>query len=152
MKPIEPLTEEEMAAWPKSVVVDLEPPFVDDRGAIQPLVDTDMKSVVLISSKPGAVRADHYHKTDWHYCYMHSGSMEYYHRPVGSTAQPEMVIVKAGQMAFTPPMVEHAMHFLEDSVFVTMSRNPRDQETYEADVVRVGSLLKAYADSQTGGD
>ncbi|MBT6087838.1 MAG: hypothetical protein HOH22_19145, partial [Rhodospirillaceae bacterium] len=37
----------------------------------------------------------------------------------------------------TPPMVDHAMRFPVDTVFLTLSRNPRDQETYEADVVRV---------------
>ena len=29
------------------------------------------------------------------------------------------------------------MKFSEDTLFLTLSRNPRDQETYEADVVRV---------------
>ncbi len=141
-----PVTEREKATWPTEVVVALPEPFTDDRGTIQPLVDLDMKSAVLITSRPGAVRADHYHKTDWHYCYLHSGSMAYYHRPAGSGARPEEVIVTAGQMVFTPPMVEHAMHFLEDTVFVTLSRNPRDRPSYEADVVRVASLLKAFAE------
>ena len=40
-------------------------------------------------------------------------------------------------MIFTPPMVEHAMVFLADSVFLTLGRNSRCQESYEADVVRV---------------
>ena len=44
--------------------------FDDERGSIQPLVDMDMKSSVLISSNTGSVRANHYHKTDWHYCYV----------------------------------------------------------------------------------
>lgn len=147
MKILDIPTEEEIATWPKSVLVDLEGAFVDDRGTIQPLVDRDdIKSVVLITSNPGAVRADHYHKTDWHYCYLYSGKMEYLHRPQGSDDAPEKIIVKAGQMVFTPPMVEHSMYFLEESMFVTVSRNPRDHETYEADVVRVGSLMKEYAE------
>ena len=32
------------------------------------------------------------------------------------------------------------MKFPEDTVFLTLSRNPRDQETYEADVVRINML------------
>ena len=63
---IKPLTEEEKASWPDDVIVPLEEPFADDRGAIQPLVDADMKSCVLITSKKGTVRANHYHNTDWH--------------------------------------------------------------------------------------
>lgn len=134
---IDPLTEEEKALWPDHPLVDLEKPFVDDRGAIQPLVDMMMKSAVMISSKKGSFRANHYHKTDWHFCYVIEGCIEYYHRPTGSDGEPEMLLVKKGQMAFTPPMVDHGMKFPEDTVFLTLSRNPRDQASYEADVVRI---------------
>jgi dTDP-4-dehydrorhamnose 3,5-epimerase-like enzyme len=115
-------------------------PFVDARGAIQPLVDEDMKSCVLISSKQGTVRANHYHKTDWHYCYVLKGLIEYYHRPTGSDAAPEKVTVEAEQMFFTPPMVDHSMVFPEDTVFITWGRNSRLQEVYEADVVRIDPI------------
>ena len=43
-------------------------------------------------------------------------------------------------MIFTPPIVEHCMKFPEDTVFLTLSRNPRDQKTYEADVVRINLI------------
>ena len=43
-------------------------------------------------------------------------------------------------MVFTPPMVDHGMTFPEDTTFLTLSRNPRDQASYEADVVRVDML------------
>ncbi len=134
---IKPLTEEEKASWPDGVVVPLEEPFADDRGAIQPLVDADMKSCVLISSKKGTVRANHYHKTDWHYCYVLSGSIEYHHRPHGSDGEPEMVLIKSRQLFFTPPMVDHTMVFPEDTTFLTLGRNSRKQEVYEADVERI---------------
>ena len=137
---IDPVTPEEKASWPDQAIVPLERPFVDDRGAIQPLVDRMMKSAVLIESKKGALRANHYHRTDWHYCYVMSGVIEYYHRPTGSEDEPEMLLVREGQMVFTPPMIDHGMKFPEDTVFLTLSRNPRDQATYEADVVRVDML------------
>ena len=54
-----------------------------------------------------------------------------------SANTPETIIVDKGEMVFTPPMIDHAMKFPVDTVFLTLSRNPRDQETYEADVVRV---------------
>lgn len=135
--PIEPVTEAEREGWPREPLVPLDRPFVDARGAIQPLVDEMMKSAVLIESAKGTLRANHYHKTDWHYCYVLEGAIEYYHRPTGSDAEPERIEVKAGQMVFTPPMVDHAMKFPEDTRFLTLSRNPRDQATYEADVVRI---------------
>ena len=121
---------------PSEPLVPLEAPFVDERGAIQPLLEREMRSALLISSKAGTVRANHYHKTDWHYCYVVSGAIEYYHRPAGSTAQAEKVVVRAGEMFFSPAMVEHAMVFPVDTVFLTLSRNARDQEAYEDDVVR----------------
>ena len=40
-------------------------------------------------------------------------------------------------MVFTPPNEDHACVFLEDTLLVVVSRNPRDQETYEKDTVRI---------------
>ncbi len=134
---IAPVTDEERASWPSEPLVALDAPFRDARGEIQPLVDHVMQSAVLITSKKGAVRANHYHRTDWHYCYVVSGCIEYHHRPHGETGTGECIMVRAGQMVFTPPMVDHAMKFPEDTVFLTLSRNPRDQASYEADVVRI---------------
>ncbi|OGA03848.1 MAG: hypothetical protein A2W68_04125 [Betaproteobacteria bacterium RIFCSPLOWO2_02_64_14] len=134
---IRPVTKEEQECWPKEVIVPLENPFVDPRGRIQPLVDLPMESCVLIKSVKGTVRANHYHQTDWHFCYVLSGSIEYYHRPHGSEVAPQKVTIKTGQMFFTPPMVDHAMVFPEDTEFLTFGRNSRAQEVYEADVVRI---------------
>jgi quercetin dioxygenase-like cupin family protein len=133
---IEPVAKDEHLSWPRDVIVPLEPPHVDERGSIQPLVDAAMKSCVLIASKKGTVRANHFHHTDWHYCYVVKGLIEYHHRPHGSGAPAEKVLIRQGQMFFTPPQVDHAMHFLEDTEFLTWGRNSRAQEVYEADVER----------------
>lgn len=121
----------------ETVRVELEPAIFDDRGIIQPLVEAQIRSTLLISSKKGSIRADHYHLTDWHYLYVISGRMAYWHRPQGSTEPPQRTIVETGGMVFSPPLVEHRTDFLEDTVFITISRNPRDQDSYEADVRRV---------------
>lgn len=118
----------------------IKPEFTDARGDIFKILDdgkTDIKSILLISSKAGAVRANHYHKKDTHHCYLVSGRMEYYERPVGSTEIPEPTIVEAGDMVFTPSMMEHAMKFTEDSQFWTFSTEARSKENYEAEIVRV---------------
>ena len=94
---IDPISKEEELLWPSSVIVPLPSSFDDERGSIQPLVDMDMKSSVLISSNTGSVRANHYHKTDWHYCYVLYGEIIYYHRPHGSKEKPEQVVVKENQ-------------------------------------------------------
>lgn len=144
---IKPLSEHEEASWPKSVIVDLEAPFADERGMILPLVDMDMKSCVLITSKKGTVRANHYHKTDWHFCYVLSGTIEYYHRRHGSTEAAEKVVISKGQLFFTPPMVDHTMVFPQDTTFLTLGRNSRSQEVYEADIERIEPINSDEAGS-----
>jgi quercetin dioxygenase-like cupin family protein len=139
---LRPVTARERLTWPKDVIVKLEAAFVDLRGSIQPLVDLPMESAVLIQSKKGAVRANHYHQTDWHFCYVLSGSIEYLHRPTGSKARPKTVLVKEGELFFTPPMVDHQMVFPEDARFLVLGRNSRAQPVYEADVVRIPPLRK----------
>lgn len=117
-------------------------PFVDARGAIQTLVeDRKITTIQVITSKAGSVRANHYHKTDWHYNYLVSGKMKYHYRPVGSQAAPSVLVVEAGQMVYTPSLVEHAVEYVEDSVFINMAGSPRDQAAYESDLVRV-ELIK----------
>ncbi len=140
MKAIRPVTEEERVTWPRTVIVDLPEAYRDERGAIQPLVDVPMESCVLITSKKGTARANHFHRTDWHYCYVLSGAIDYLHRAHGDDAPPKHTHISEGQMFFTPPMVDHTMVFLEDTVFLTWGRNSREQEIYEADVQRIEPL------------
>ena len=134
---IDPVTEAERALWPDTVKVPSLAPIADARGGIQPLVDLGMKSCVLITSKRGTVRANHYHRTDWHFCYVLDGEIEYHHRPHGDEGPGEQLVIRKGELFFTPPRVDHAMVFLKDTTFLTLGRNSRAQEVYEADVVRV---------------
>ncbi|MEM7406259.1 MAG: cupin domain-containing protein [Pseudomonadota bacterium] len=120
-----------------STLVELGSPYSDARGAIQPLVEGGFASAQAISSTAGSVRANHFHKEDWHYCYMVTGGMNYWFRPVGSSEQPHCIRVEAGQMIFTPAMEEHAMEFTEDSVFINFANRQRDQASYEQDLVRI---------------
>lgn len=125
------------SSWPSEKRIVLPEPHVDARGAIQPLVDLPMKNASLILSKKGALRSNHYHKTDWHYMYVLSGSFDYYYRPTNSQEEPKVMRIGEGEMVFTPPMEDHATVFLDDCQMLVVSRNPRDQESYEEDVVRV---------------
>lgn len=123
--------------WPRQPIVKPAAPFSDDRGEIQPLVDLPMKSGLLIRTRAGGIRANHYHKTDWHFIYVLKGQFEYHYRDVGSNAKPTMIIVTQGQLLWTPPMLEHAMLYTEETDIMVFSRNGRSQAEYEADVVRV---------------
>lgn len=128
---------DDTSLWPKEPIVTLPPPFVDGRGEIQSLVEMPMQSSHIIRSNPGAIRGNHYHKTDWHFDYIISGECEFYFRPVGDTNPPKMMMLKSGQMLWTPPMVEHAMRYPVECLMVSFARNPRTHDAYESDVVRV---------------
>ena len=123
--------------WPSNTQVELDEPHVDARGSIQSIVNSPMKNVSLITSVKGSLRSNHYHQTDWHYMYTLEGSYDYYFSPTDSGQVPEVIRVGKGDLIFTPPMEDHATVSLQDAVLLVMSRNPRDQESYEADVRRV---------------
>ena len=129
--------------WPKNVRVNLEKAHEDERGFIQCLTNIPTRNISYIFSKKGSVRSNHYHKTDWHYMYILSGRMDYFYRTVGEILRNDIkeVKLKVGDMVFTPPMEEHTSYFPEDTYFLAISRNPRDQKAYEADVIRVKQLV-----------
>lgn len=131
--------------WPSDPRVPLPEPFKNLNGKIQNLVLKPMQSVGALHSVVAAVRANHYHKTDWHYTYVATGAMAYLWRPIGETSVPEPVVFQAGEMFFTPPMLEHAMVFLEDSLVITMAKNVRSHEEHEADLVRVPFVTNSMA-------
>lgn len=110
----------------------------DDRGIIEKLVEGDFQSVLRITCRPGSIRANHYHKRDSHICYLVKGKLEYVYRDAqDATAPLQTIIIEAGQLFYTPPMLAHAMRFLEESEFYTFTTQPRGQAEYEEDTVRV---------------
>ena len=128
---------DEKQLWPKEALVKLPNTHSDERGWIQPLCDLNMKSASLIFSKKSSWRANHYHKSDWHYIYVLSGIFEYYYRKTNSKEEIKKLIIKKGELLFTPPMLDHAMLYTEDTNILVVSKNPRDQKTYEEDTVRI---------------
>jgi dTDP-4-dehydrorhamnose 3,5-epimerase-like enzyme len=118
-------------------ILDLPENIMDQRGFIQPLCDLNMKSASLIFTKANQWRANHYHKNDWHFIYVLKGSFEYYFRKTGDTKKPQKKIVKEKELLFTGSLVDHAMFYLEETEILVVSKNPRDQKTYEEDTVRI---------------
>lgn len=125
--------------FPQFARVPLGEGFKDQRGEILNLILSEglVGSVAEIGSARGSVRANHYHKTDWHFTYVAAGSVLYFERPIGSAEVPEPEEFVPGEVFFTPPNVEHAMLFSEDSVILTFAKNVRTHENHEADLVRV---------------
>lgn len=94
-------------------------------------------SVLRITSKKGTVRANHYHKKDYHYCYLVSGRIRYVEREPANQAAPlHEWIIEPGQIFYTRSLVAHAMEFLEDSEFYAFTPRTGEQAQYEDDVVR----------------
>ena len=118
-------------------LLDLPKGYEDARGIIQPLCDLNMKSASLIVSKANTWRANHYHKNDWHFIYVLRGSFEYYFKKTNSDEKIKKKIVKKGELLFTGPVVDHAMFYTEETEIIVLSKNPRDQKTYEEDTVRI---------------
>ena len=116
------------------------PEFVDTRGAITKVLDdgkTVIKSILYITSKAGAVRSNHYHKKDAHFCFIISGTMEWHEKPVEGKGEVETAMLLPGDMVYTPPMMIHAARALEDSVFLAFATESRNRDEYEADTIRV---------------
>ncbi|TSC63577.1 MAG: hypothetical protein G01um1014106_475 [Parcubacteria group bacterium Gr01-1014_106] len=111
----------------------------DPRGVIEKLAEGNFQSVLRITSKAGTVRANHYHKQDSHTCYLVKGKIEYVTRDaLNETAPLERVMIEPGHVFYTPPMLAHAMVFVEDSEFYCFTTSSRHtQAEYEDDIVRV---------------
>ena len=121
-------------------IVPIREPFVDERGEIRNLIDAPFTSAAVITSRKGAVRGNHYHKSDDHYCWLQRGGMIYLHRPVGEATPPGQWRIVPGQMFYTPPMYEHVMVFTEESVLLVFAKNNREMANYEADTIRIAPL------------
>lgn len=119
----------------------IDPEFVDERGGIARVIDQDnfpIRAVLRITSKAGSIRANHYHKTDYHYIYIESGKCEYSERPADKPdAKVETVVIGQGDVVLSNPGVIHAVKFLEDTIFYAFTTEKREQDQYEGDTVRI---------------
>lgn len=121
-------------------LIELANKISDSRGYIQPLCDLNMKSASLIFTETNNWRANHYHKKDWHFIYVMQGQFEYYYRNTNSNEKIKKKIIKKGELLFTGNMVDHAMYYTEETIILVVSKNPRDQKTYEEDTVRINFM------------
>jgi dTDP-4-dehydrorhamnose 3,5-epimerase-like enzyme len=131
----------ERGEWPEDVRVPAPEPFRNDAGLIQNLAFAQFGSAAFIESHRETVRSNHYHKTDWHFLFVLTGRMIYFWWPLSEKAV-HRVDVLAGQAVFTPPMIAHATHFPVHTTMFSLSRNRRDHDTHEADLVRVEPLVR----------
>ena len=113
-------------------VIKIKESFIDKRGKITNILEKPVTSIVIITSKKSAIRANHYHKKDSHWSYMIKGKMEYYEE---KNRKIEKALVKTGQMVYSAPGVPHAMKFVETSVFLALTTQKRLKGKYEKDTI-----------------
>ena len=123
-------------------VITLGPSFCNQAGVIMNILELaettePVRGVSLIHSVAGSERSNHYHRTDSHWLYVISGEMHYEERDVGALEYPEPLKLTAGQMIYTPRMVEHRTTFPVETMVLSLSRYARDAESHERDLVRV---------------
>ena len=109
----------------------------DNRGSLQNIITGNFASCMEIFSKKGTIRSNHYHKKDWHFIYVIKGEFEYYFKKTNVDEKIKKKIVTEGQLLFTGPMIDHAMLYTKETEILVVSKNPRDQKTYEEDTVRI---------------
>jgi len=127
-------TEDHFKDYPKIFVAQN---FEDERGVIKNIANGKLGDVAVITSKANSIRANHVHDNDWHLSYIVSGSMKYFWKNKINTSEIKSIVVKAGEMVYTPKKSPHKMHFLEDSTFIAISQLSRVQENYEEDTIRL---------------
>lgn len=109
--------------------------FKDERGYIADMLPKDVvvKSVMYITGHKGAVRGNHWHKKDTHYCFVVRGRIRYVHQ--GLTMNPYQVL-EPGDMVYSPVGEKHRFEFIDDGIFIAMATEPRTHENYEEDTTR----------------
>ncbi len=117
--------------------IKIKPAFTDERGAITNILEKDICHVAIITSTKGAIRANHYHPKQMQYVYLISGKYKTYSKDLKKKdAKTEELVVEPGTLVTTPPMIAHAMEFLEDSVFINMTDGNRDSDKFEEHTIK----------------
>jgi len=112
-------------------VKNINPAFEDERGIIANILEEPITHVAIITSKKGSIRANHYHPKQIQYIYLISGKYESVSKDLdNSNSKMESRLIDPGNLVITPPMIAHAMKFLEDSVMLNLTTGSRDSDKY----------------------
>jgi len=113
-------------------IIKIKPVFEDERGLISNILEKPISHVAIITSKKGSIRANHYHPKQIQYEYLISGRYESVSKDLTKEDAPvEEEIIEAGDLVITPPMIAHAMRFLEDSIMLNLTTGQRDKENFD---------------------
>lgn len=114
--------------------------FSDARGEIIDLLENEtINAVTVISFKPGAVRANHYHLHTTQWNYVISGHILLASQVPGQAV--EKILMNPGDLVETPPEVRHALQGMDEAVLMVFTKGPRGGKEYETDTYRLQDPL-----------
>lgn len=117
---------------PNEIIKLIRPEFSDKRGIIANILEKPICHVAIITSKKGSVRANHYHPKQFQYVYLISGKYESISKSLkAKNAKKQKIVVKPGNLVITPPMIAHAMRFLQDSIMLNLTTGQRYNRNFE---------------------
>jgi len=117
--------------------------FKDGRGEIRDLLThTAVDAVTLITCTKGAIRGNHYHKKTTQYDYVLSGVLKCVSKDM-KTGKMTRTTLKAGDVAMHPPYEAHAFEAVVPSVFLSLTKGPRNGADYENDTIRLEAPIIA---------
>ena len=115
--------------------------FKDARGTIMDIfVDEPYQHCVIVKSKKGSVRGNHFHKKSQQTDFMLSGTMRAYSRKQGSN-KIETYVVKPNDVTHWDKGEVHEFIALEDCAFLSFVNGPRGGDNYESDTYRLMTPL-----------
>lgn len=115
-------------------IVHCEPSFTDTRGSITDILqDVPMEHAMLLVTKTGARRGDHFHKLSTQYLYVLSGRLEMLSR-IGD--ESKLSLVRVGDLVINEPLEVHSLVALEDSVCLVLVHGLRSGSNYEQDTFK----------------
>lgn len=112
--------------------------YRDERGVIMnatPMNPT-LKNVMYITGVKGAVRGNHVHKYDTHYCLVVAGKIKFEYTEPGDDKIFDLEL-NPGDVVLSEVGEKHRFTFLEDGAFVAMATAERTHEIYEHDTTRI---------------
>lgn len=127
--------------YPKNPICPIGSSFINDAGEIKNIIEScNLNSVAIIHSFANKARSNHYHTNEnYHFLFCISGLFEYYERDIDEVVNEETfkpILVKAGEMIFTPPNKVHLIIFKQDTVLLSLGKNPRDHSSHEETLIR----------------
>jgi hypothetical protein len=117
----------------------------DERGVIADVFfNAEIDHVAMITSKPHAIRGNHYHAKSVQSILIVSGSLEYWFADKDSPDKSDYRTAKTGDLLTSEASEIHALKIGPDGcTFIAFSSGERGGSNYEDDTYRVSNIIKS---------